>query len=135
MREKDIQQKFKEVNNVYGAFELKLCKKSCILFNAVREWQIQGLLDISGENGLYHKISDQPIFSGMRTSITYKKPFDCFYLKFIPAYVVVCFWEERKKKNFYYIPIQNFLNEMKISKRKSLTEDRARAISSKQLLL
>lgn len=130
MKEKDILQDFKRINKVYGSFEMKLCKSNCIPFKAVKDWQIEGLLKISSANGLYHKISDQPIFAGMKTSITYHKPFDCFNLCNIPAYVVICFWKPRELKEFHYIHIKDFIAEKSESKRKSLTYQRSKEISS-----
>ena len=55
------------------------------------------------------------------------KPFDCFFIKNAPAYVVVMFYE-RGQKEFVMIDIDVFLEEERKSKRKSLTEERAKQI-------
>lgn len=86
------------------------------------EHQEAALLAVT-DNGLYHKITDQPFLKGM--NFQRKKPFDCFRLSGIDAYVVVMFWEPRKKKNVYYILIKNWVKMRDESDRKSMTEEMA----------
>ena len=127
MKEKNFQTEFKEKNKIHGVFELKLCKGTSIGFSSVAEHQREALLQVSTE-GLYHKIADSPVsWGGQR--FTKKKPFDCFYLKGVPAYVVIQFYKPRKKKDVYYIPITRFLKAEEEAKRKSLTEEMCNEIS------
>lgn len=130
MKEKNFQSEFKNKNEIFGAFELKLCKGASIGFKALAPHQRQALIDISGSiTGLYHKISDSPFFRDGegRMRFTKPKPFDCFLLKTIDAYVVVMFYVPRKKKNVYYIHIFDFLEMETEANRKSFTEEMAQA--------
>ena len=122
MKEKDIQTIFGKRNTVNGVFELKLCKGTSLPFKSLAEHQEQALLDCSIGNGYYFKITDQPIFAGKATRFHTKKPFDCFRLYRVNAYVVLCFYVPRKKKNIYYIDIRDWVNMRMESKRKSVTE-------------
>lgn len=123
MREKDIQTVFKKNNAVIGVFELKLCKSLSIPFEAVKPHQVDALLAVKSKTGLYYKISDSFVIDRTRgVRFPSKKPFDCFYLAGIPAFVVICFYIPRERKSFYYIPIQEFLKLKKQSKKKSITE-------------
>lgn len=121
MKEKDIQCVFGEKNTIKGVFELKLCKKKSIRWDAVKEHQVKALLRAKHKN-LYHKISDQPIFKGMKTRFNSKKPFDCFNIQ-SPAFVVVCFYVPRKKKVCYYIDIDDYINAWDKSDKKSYREE------------
>jgi len=104
-------------------YELKFCKGTSLPFGDVKEHQIEALL--RAENaGIYHKITDQPWIQN-RAAFTYKKPFDCFYVKEALAYVVVWFYRPRTKKIFIKIPIQAWLHEQNTCKRKSITLVRA----------
>lgn len=107
-------------------YELKICKKSSIPFNAVQPHQIAALLKAT-TTALYHKIADSPVSWGAGTAVrfTAKKPFDCFILVGAPAYIVIWFYHPRGKKVFIKISIGVFLQEMQTSVRKSLTETRA----------
>ena len=129
MKEKDIQTIFRDTNKVRGVFELKLCKDNALPFNAVKEHQRIALLNVSGDTGFFYKIPDSPIFAGSKTRFSGLKPFDCFALSNIPAYVVICFYTPRKYKRFFYILIRDFLDEEMFSCRKSLTMERAKEIS------
>lgn len=115
------------------AYELKICKGNSLSFNAVKEHQRQGLLD--AKKGLYHKISDSPIFAGNMTRFTNPKPFDCLYLKDAIGYVVILFYKPRKPKVTYMINIYSFLDEEKKSERKSLTEEKAKEIADEIIIL
>jgi penicillin-binding protein-related factor A (putative recombinase) len=118
MREKDFQTRFNSwLTNRFvgsGAFELKLTHEKSLPFSAVQEHQIHAL-NMAKYKSLVYKISD----SGIGT-----KPFDCFKLENVPAYVVVMYYK-RGQKDFYMIDIDAFMTEMNISERKSLTPERA----------
>lgn len=129
MKERDFQTQFKKHNKITGIFELKLCKGKSLSFSSVAEHQKQALLDVSSRTGLYHKISDSPFFKDPegRMRFTKPKPFDCFLLKDVNAYVVIMFYVPRKKKNVYYIPIEKYLDMEREVGRKSFTEEMARS--------
>lgn len=65
-------------------FELKICHTERFRFSDVKPHQIRAL-QMSSNNGLYHKISDQS--QG-------QKPFDSFLIKGAAAYIVVCFYSK-----------------------------------------
>lgn len=118
MKEKDYQTIFnKWVTNVYkktACFELKHCKGNSLPFSAVALHQTEALSAASNK-GLIFKIPD----------CGYQNPFDCFSLFNVPAYVVIKYPE-----SFELITIDNFIYERDRSKRKSLTYERAKAIST-----
>jgi len=126
MKERDFQAEFGKRNLINGVFELKFCKGTSIRFDSVAEHQEAALLAVEGD-GLYHKITDQPFLKDM--NFQRKKPFDCFNLADIPAYVVIMFWRARKKKNVYYIPINKWVYFRDRADRKSITEDMAAGIA------
>lgn len=140
VKEKDIQVVFARVNTLHGVFELKICKadKSGKLpplpFSAVRDNQKEALAAIV-KDGWYFKIPDSPVSwqnnggGDKPMRFTLAKPFDCFYLKETPAYVVICYYIPRKLKEFVYIPIERFIEEERIATRKSLTRERAHDIA------
>lgn len=123
MKEANITTMFSKKNKIVGCFELKLCKTKSIRFDSVKPHQIKALQNVASETGLYHKINDAPIFAGMKTRFTSQKPFDCFYLKNIPAYIVVCFYIPRKQKNCYYITPQEWMIKEIASDKKSIREE------------
>lgn len=114
------------------AWELKLEKGTSIAFNRVAEHQVEALTRAK-RDGLYHKISDSPVSWMKSTPMRFgkPKPFDCLYVIGAEAYVVVVFYKPRKKKEAMFIDIDQWVEESKSSTRKSLTEARAREISSK----
>lgn len=99
-----------------GVFELKLVKGKSLPFSAVEKHQITALLAASSGEGCYHKLSDES--SG-------QKPFDCFNLAVVPAYVVPVWYIPRKRKTAYYIPIHDFILMRDRADRKSFTEEMA----------
>ncbi|RLC34407.1 hypothetical protein DRH14_03040 [Candidatus Shapirobacteria bacterium] len=141
MKEKHFQTEFKNNNTLYGCFELKLCKGKSLPFSAVADHQIKALLAVKSPKGLYHKLTDQPVSilqenekdkkdkkkdkKNVKMRFTRPKPFDCFYLGKQDAYIVVMFYVPRKKKNVYYIDIDDFLRMKKTASRKSFTEEMA----------
>ena len=124
MKEKDFQTEFGKRNRIHGVFELKFCKGKSLPFDCLAEHQEKALLDVS-HDGLFHKISDFPVFANSGARFNRPKPFDCFYLSQTMAYVVIMFWIPRKKKNVYYIKIQDWIRMRDKATRKSATEDMA----------
>ncbi len=93
-------------------FETKQTTTSSIPFSCLAPEQIAWLLAIKGPKGVLIRIigsTGQP---------------DYVYARNCPANVVIRF-----PKSFHLIDIENFLREKKQSKRRSLTESRAREIS------
>lgn len=117
MKEKDFQVTFshwlKSVHKKTGAFELKQTKTNSLPFESVVAHQVAALRN--AKNGvLVYKIPD----------VGYQNPFDCFCLTGVPAYVVV------KYPDFFcLIDINDWIQEVKLSDRKSLTSKRAREIA------
>lgn len=122
MKERDFQTLFGKCNTIHGVFELKFTKGKSIAFNSLAEHQEKALLGVAGD-GFYHKISDFPIFANSGVRFNRPKPFDCFRLSQTMAYVVVMFWEPRKKKNVYYIKIEDWIEMRERADRKSATEE------------
>lgn len=135
MRERDFQTEFGKRNKIVGVFELKFCKGKSLPFSALAEHQEQALLAVSSIKGLHYKIFDSPFFKDPkgRMRFTKPKPFDCFFLKGTSAYVVIMFWIPRKKKNVYYIKIDDWLAMKNESNRKSTTEEMASAYAIYEL--
>jgi len=125
MKERDFQTQFGKRNTIHGVFELKFTKGKSLPFNALAEHQETALRAVSGSVGLFHKITDQPVFANSGVRFTRPKPFDCFYLSQTMAYVVVMFWIPRKKKNVYYIKIEDWIEMRDRADRKSATEEMA----------
>lgn len=117
---------------VTTVWELKLEKGKSIAFDRVAPHQIEGLSNAKN-TGLYHKISDTPVSWMKNTPMRFgkPKPFDCAFIVAKQAYVVVVFYKPRKKKEAMFIDVEDWVEECLISDRKSLTEARAREISSK----
>ena len=122
MKEKDFQTEFGKRNDIPGIFELKLAKTKRLPFSALKEHQEKALVHANMGGGLFHKISDFPVFAGSKMRFNRPKPFDCMFLRNIPAYVVVMFYVKRKQKNVYYIHIEDFLRMRDESEMKSFTE-------------
>lgn len=99
-----------------SAFELKQSVTNSLPFGAVQEHQRDALLACKTKGGLLYKAPDDS--RGI-------KPFDLFLLSNSYAWVVI-----RYPHSFHLIDIDTFLLEEKRSTRKSLTEDRAQAIST-----
>lgn len=134
MKEANFQTLFRDWIKEYwkdsgsAGFELKICKGTSMPFDSVKPHQIQGLKEVK-YGFLFHKISDAPIFGGMKSRFTKPKPFDCFVLSG-QAYVCIMFYKPRQKKEFIMIEVTDYEMEMLSSTRKSLTEDRAKEIGT-----
>lgn len=105
-------------------YELKICKGTSLPFDSLKLHQEKALLNCQ-KDGLFHKITDPPVFYGMNTRFNSPRPFDCMYLTKVKAFVIILFYKLRKPKIYIKIPIENFIKERDISSRKSLTEARA----------
>lgn len=123
--EKNFQTEFKNKNNISGVFELKITKGKSIAFNKLAEHQKMYLMNANCDIGTYWKISDIAV-DFRKVS---QKPFDCFYLKNTPAFVVVMFYEKRKKKNVYYIKISDWVKAEENHNKKSMKEEYVNSIS------
>ena len=111
-------------------WELKMEKGTTMSFSRVADHQIEALLQAKYE-GLYHKISDTPVSWGGKMRFTSKKPCDCMLIKQAEAYVVVCFYRPRQKKETMWIDIDRFLKVKSEALRKSITENECRLIASR----
>lgn len=133
MKEANMQSLFKmwlgcNMPKVTTVYELKIEKGKAMLFNRVADHQIVGLRQAKYA-GLYYKLPDTlAMGAGMRFNI--KKPFDTMVITKAEAYLVVMFYEPKKNKTCYFIDVDDFIKEKAESPRKSLTEERAREISS-----
>ena len=103
---------------ISAAFELKQTRTNSLPFSAVKEHQIDALCAAASRSGVLYKIPDDS--AGI-------KPFDYCFLKHSLAFVVI-----RYPRFFCLIEVDAFLNEMeRDKKRKSLSSERAKAISYK----
>lgn len=138
MKESNIQTLFgkylkKEKLKRTMVFELKICKGTSMPFDAVSDHQIKGLEQAG--TGLYHKISDSPIYKGMKTRFTRPKPFDCLWIAGAVGYVAIIFYKPRKTKKLYLINVYRFTAKKESVERKSITEEMAEEISDYIILL
>ena len=100
---------------LFGYFELKQARYGSLAFNAVKKHQIEGLRS-ARMSGFVWKLSDED---------SREKPFDCISVPPLMSYVVVNY-----TRRFYIITIYDFMAEMDSSERESLTEERAKKIST-----
>ena len=129
MKESNIQTLFSKKISTPGVYELKLEKGSAMPYAKVADHQIHALLNVRLKS-YFHKVSDAPVSQMKFSRFTLKKPFDCFYLEKQPAYVAVCFYKPRQKKEVICIDIADYIHAEKTDNRKSLTEEKAREIST-----
>lgn len=124
-----------ENSSLFNSFvcEMKFTDGDYLPFKEVKTHQIQSLLNAKVFNGISHKISDSPIYSGMKTRFTNQKPFDLFFVKNVEAYVGICFHKKNEKWEVILIDVEVFLREQNTSKRKSLTKERATVIADRIL--
>jgi len=139
MVEKNFQSLFKvwlgqNMPKVSTVYELKLEKGNSIPFDRVYDHQITGLR-MCKYAGLYHKIADTTMTFGGKQTFNKPKPFDCFVMVGAEAYVVILFYVPRQDKVVYFIDVDDWIAEKASSSRKSLTQDRARAISKRVIIL
>lgn len=104
----------KEVWKKTGVFELKQTTTDSLPFSDVQSHQIAALLAVRHGTFVF-KIPDAG----------YQNPWDCFCLTEQSAFVVI-----KYPSCFVLIPIDFFVQESKISKRRSLTSVRARELST-----
>lgn len=121
MVESDFQTKFttwaKYNLEASTAFELKLSKKDSIPFSRLEEHQERNLL-----NAKHSQLCFKP------PDLGYTNPCDMLCIKNGHGIVVVMFYTARGTKHFYTIDIDDWVKEAQTSKRRSLTETRAREI-------
>lgn len=96
------------------AFEVKITKEKSVPFDVLKEHQ-KHALEMCALRSVAYKIPD----SG------YQNPFDGVFLRACPAYVVIYF-DKKGNKEFFMIPIEDWLEEERTSTRKSITESRCR---------
>lgn len=104
-----------------AAFELKQTTSDSLPFGAVQPHQLDALEAARGNTGLLYKAPDDS--RGI-------KPCDLLYLRFSEAFVVI-----KYPNCFVLIDNRVFTEEMKSSKRRSLTSSRAKEISTTYVLL
>lgn len=101
-----------------SCYEYKLVKQRAFRFDSVAPHQVDALLQsISG--GFYRKEPDMAAISGFSG----QKPFDAYYMVAKEAFVVVMFYEPRKPKAVFFIPIKEFINLRKVWPRKSIRKE------------
>ena len=120
MKERDITTRImhwlRARHKMTGAFEIKITHGKSLPFSALAPHQADALR--IANNGVFcHKIADMGYFN----------PLDAFCLVSVPAFVVVMFYK-RGQKEFFMIPIKNWISEELECKRKSLTPERAAVI-------
>lgn len=120
MTEKTIQTIFGKKNKKLGVFELKICKGTAIPFSRIENHQVLSLTECE-EKGFYHKIADQTI-GKYGYGATMKKAFDCLNIGPQKAYLVIIWYEPRKRKTAYYIRVNDFIKMACNCDRKSATE-------------
>jgi len=138
MKEKDFQvlfskwiEKNKHIFKKSTAFELKIINqikgKRSLPYTNIKKHQVEALLKVKKE-GVYHKISDSPIFQGMKSRFTTQKPFDCFILKG-NAYFVLLYYRPRQPKLMHFIEINTFIQYVDKTKKSSLPEEDAKRLA------
>ena len=114
-------------------YELKICKGNSLPFNSVKQHQIDALTQTQ-TSSFYHKLTDPPVFYGMKTRFNVKRPFDCFCLVKVNAYLVFWFYKPRKPKQFIKVRIKDFLKLKEASSKMSFTEEEISGIATDILL-
>lgn len=76
-----------------AAFELKVERGGTFNRKKIQAHQFEGLALAAG-NGLFHKISDSPIFKGMKTRFTAPKCFDCLLMSNASVWIVIAFYKK-----------------------------------------
>lgn len=99
-------------------FELKYSQGKPIPFNWVKPHQVQGLLDAKYDIIAWKYSDIDPR----------QKPFDSSVLTGMPGYVILGYHPD--KKIYYLIDVDDWVKELATSKRKSITKERAKEIST-----
>lgn len=113
--------KFLEKNKLFpsSVFELKMCKTGRFPISALKEHQLEGLK--GAKTGLYHKLTDFPMFAGSKTRFNRPKPFDCLWLRNVSAFVCVLFYTPREPKRVIMVEIDDFVKACAKHKMKSFS--------------
>jgi len=98
--------------------ELKVTNTHKFEFKNIKPHQIPFLLRAK-HDCVYYKISDQSL--GL-------KPFDCFQVCRVPAYLIILFYKPRQLKVPIWIDVDKFVEFQKTSRYKYITEDQAKEI-------
>lgn len=124
--EQDFQTKFgkwveatcKQKSEAKG-YELKQTKTTRLLWSAVKDHQIQGLI-VDRDIGRHHKYPD--------VGFT-RYPYDSTFIRISEGYIVVKYRsQERGHTQFVMVDVDEFINEKSKSTQASLQEDRAISI-------
>lgn len=107
------------------SYELKLInleKTKSFAFDRVAPHQIEGLL--ASTEGLWHKLVDNLNYSPSRGARSpSNKPFDGLWIVAKEAYVGIVFYQPRKYKHLYLIPVKDFVELKNSWKLKSIREE------------
>ena len=133
MTEKTFQSIFSKwikQNYPYSAvFELKvvdLDKKKSISFSKDFQPHQIPMLQQAKHGCVYKKLSD------IDPSL---KPFDSFQCCFVPAFIVILFYQKRKKKIMYWVDVDMWLLMQENADRKSATEEMVIEYSQHEFIL
>lgn len=99
-----------------AVFELKRTLTRSLPMSEIKEHQVRALAQV--EDGFYHKLPDDTIA---------QKPFDCFFLRDAPAYLVVAYGTFLK--GFYLIPAK-YITRFKQQGIHSITEKMAQTFGT-----
>ena len=107
--------------------ELKITKGKSLPYSRLEGHQETALIKSSNDRGKIFKLTDlDPRL----------KPFDMTVWRRLPAYVVIMFYVPRKPKITYWIPIEKWTHYRdNVSTRKSITEEEAKKISTRKLII
>lgn len=128
MKEKDFQREFgvwlKQNEPPTTVFELKICKQASIRFDAVKPHQIEALAQAK-HGTLYHKIADSPVSWGAATPMRYTapKPFDCFVMHKVQAFIVIYPYEPGTRhgsRDMIWIDVDRWMELEQRSDKKSI---------------
>lgn len=100
-------------------YELKQTKTKRLLWSAVKDHQIQGLI-VDRDIGRHHKYPD----------VGYTRyPYDSSFIRILEGYIVIKYRsQERGHSEFVMVDVDEFVNEKSKSTEASLEESRAIAI-------
>lgn len=130
MKEKDLYGTFGKIirdkwTDGTASFELKLVRGNTFNFNLLEVHQERALKMAAGQGGVYYKIADV----GMGA-----KPFDCFFMNKVGAYVVLVFIDDPKV--FYFIDIYTYIKyKEEHPDNKSISRDDVKTVSYRVISL